>query len=154
MHNAPQVLLNLPLCFLLGVLAYLYRDYIPLSIAAAVLMIAACFFIEHPAFYAISWSYAAFVVGFHPTLFAPRLMNVTDLSYGIYITSFPIQQLLVLNNPSIQSSWLFTSSLLLTLIASAASWQYFEKPGLSYRGKFFKSVSGSFRKLKTKVIPA
>ncbi len=147
MHNAPQQLLNLPLCFLLGVFAFLYRRFIPVSITLAILLLIPCFFVSHAALYAVAWSYAAFVVGFHPKLFMPRLVNMTDLSYGIYITSFPIQQLLVLNFPSIGKSWFFVTSLLLTLIASRISWEYFEKPGLSYRGKFFSS----FGRLKSRI---
>lgn len=53
-----------------------------------------------------------------------------DSSFGIYIYSFPIQQFLIYNNPSLNSYQLFIYSFFLVFPVATVSWFYVEKPYL------------------------
>jgi len=82
-----------------------------------------------------------FVVGFcfcESARFA-NIFSKNDLSYGIYIYAFPIQQCVVMFGKEIFNSNVFFSfiiSLLITIPFSILSWKFIEKPALSFGRKF------------------
>ena len=148
--TAGEAYLNLAACFFFGMMAFHFKEYVPISIVVAVVLLSANWFFSNWALQSLTWTYAAFVVGFHPKLYISRLRDIDDLSYGIYITSFPIQQLLVMNFSGLKGYSLFFVSLALTIIASWISWRYVEERALQYRGRFFKAVRKRFsRKVAT-----
>jgi peptidoglycan/LPS O-acetylase OafA/YrhL len=56
-----------------------------------------------------------------------------DLSYGIYLYGFPIQQLLINYVPAFRhTASLFASSLLLTLPLALTSWHLIEHPAMEF----------------------
>jgi len=87
-------------------------------------IIAACHFKEYASFQ-IGVSILTLYVG---TVFKDTLINGRfDISYGIYIYAFPIQQL-VINELKMNFIFSLLLCLLLTLIAGILSWEYVEKP--------------------------
>lgn len=56
-----------------------------------------------------------------------------DYSYGIYIYSFPIQQLVLLKDSSISALGLFFTSMFFTLLVSIISYHFLEKPILNLK---------------------
>ncbi len=61
-------------------------------------------------------------------------LNGNDISYGLYLYAFPIQQLIVfLSNGTIKPLPLFLSSFAITSIFAYLSWCFIEKPCLSLK---------------------
>lgn len=62
--------------------------------------------------------------------------NTGDYSYGIYLFNFPLQQSIIAIYPDVDSWWVLMSiSIPATLMFSAFSWHYIEKPALSLKNR-------------------
>lgn len=125
--------------FLAGALLYRFRDVIPARwslVAVSVLVVlAATALPNYRVVGAIPLAYAIIVSG--ALIRNKRLRLRTDLSYGIYIYAFPIEQLLVISglaflNPII----LAIVATIATLPLAALSWFLVEKPALSLKTRF------------------
>lgn len=122
-----------------GMLCYLYRDRISLNtgygwLAAlgVVLAIATPLFTEA---LALGGAYAVLVLAFHAPRWFKRLTRKGDMSYGVYIYAFPVQQALV---PfSLSLSWPALANMALafpiTLGLAWLSWLYVEAPALRFK---------------------
>ena len=116
-------------CFLAGVGLHLCRDVVPHSgLLAVVSVIAAAAFLQ-----VANLSYlCAFPVAYltaYLGLLRPPAIPFGDLSYGVYLFHWPIQQSIVHAIPSIDSSWLMLLiSLPLTAVCAWLSWTLVEKP--------------------------
>lgn len=124
--------------FLAGMVLWAVADRLPatpllgvpsvLAIPALVLVgdVAYWIFGAIPTAYAVLWLGAVL-----PT----RVGSVNDISYGLYIYAFPVQQLLaVLHVPERLGFWGFAlTAWLLTLPLATASWFLVEKPALRLR---------------------
>jgi peptidoglycan/LPS O-acetylase OafA/YrhL len=94
---------------------------------------------------AVATTLAAFIVIPLATVYAATVrpgrvgrllaLGKNDLSFGIYIYSFPIQQSVSEQALLRGWSWLFTlaTSLVLVLAAATLSWRYIEKPALAMK---------------------
>lgn len=124
--------------FLAGTIGYIYRDMIRLSPAAALI----CVGIEIAAAITGGFSLARLLAGSYVLLWlayaAPKIKDpITahgDLSYGVYIYAFPMQQL-VAERFGWGATWLgnIALSLPLTFALAALSWRFVEKPALGMR---------------------
>ncbi|MEO8345820.1 MAG: acyltransferase [Betaproteobacteria bacterium] len=131
---------DLVVLFVLGSLAYAWRDAIPVSLplAAGVLL----FLIVNPAelargtFFAPMLTYLVLVLAYHPRLQWRAFNHFGDYSYGVYVYSFPIQQTLVERLPGINPMPLFSLAMLLTLALAALSWHGLEAPALRLKSRF------------------
>ena len=56
-----------------------------------------------------------------------------DLSYGVYVYAYPIQQLILVAWPSINSAVLLMLSVLVVLPVALLSWKFVEKPALGFK---------------------
>jgi peptidoglycan/LPS O-acetylase OafA/YrhL len=66
----------------------------------------------------------------------------TDLSYGVYIYAFPVQQLLILGGLGRMNAILFAAlATLATLPLAALSWFLIEKPALSLKSRLKRKSS-------------
>ena len=65
----------------------------------------------------------------------PEPVGWPDLSYGIYLYGFPIQQALVLLRPDWDGWTVFAASSVLTLLAAALSWYGVEAPALRLKNR-------------------
>jgi peptidoglycan/LPS O-acetylase OafA/YrhL len=127
--------------FFCGSAFFMFRASIPKSGAlfalAAVLLFASLF--------AGNAYWAALFCGTYAILFASlsfaadfRLFGRrVDLSYGVYLYGWPVQQLLLFDSKmSLSPLWLFTISLGLTSVVAFMSWKVVERPSLLLVRKF------------------
>lgn len=61
------------------------------------------------------------------------IKHVGDMSYGVYIYSFPLQQMLIAWLPNINPIQLMCLTIVSVLPISYVSWRYIEKPALSLK---------------------
>lgn len=127
-------LLRLLLVFLLGSLAYLYADRIPMrgvlaAVSAAVVVLSGFLLTDYRALGAVALTYLyLWIATCLPWAWSMR----TDLSYGMYIYHYPVFQLMALTILAGLPTPLFVVlGLLITLGPAAASWFVVEKPALA-----------------------
>ncbi|MFC5649846.1 acyltransferase family protein [Paenibacillus solisilvae] len=123
------------LSFFVGMLYYLYRSKIPQNIYLFVASLLSCvaslqfgFFNE---IFPIIGGYAIFYFALTPGIKLHGISKFGDLSYGVYIFAFPVQQLVTyfMKNDLIPIQN-FLISLPLILILSFISWHLVERPFL------------------------
>src|SRR5450631_549649 len=132
--------LLLVVCFLAGVVMFLYRDIIPWSgkLAAASAMIAMTLVSVIPlGDYAAPVPIAYMTVYLGLTNFRRAgLLRYGDLSYGIFLYGFVVQQTVAHVLPWSRYWYLnFAISLPLTVLVAAVSWRYVERPALGLRSQ-------------------
>lgn len=133
----PQLVPRFVLVFLLGALAYLFADRVPVSgglaLASAALTLQACLWLEEyrlvaaiPFAYVCLWAAACFPAKGHLRY---------DLSYGLYVYHFPLQQVLIVMGVAgaLGKIPFALLSLPLALIPAAASWILVERPAMGFR---------------------
>lgn len=131
--------IRLAACFFSGMTFYLWRNRIPLSpvlcgVSFGVLFLTA----THPRWFnaalPLFGSYALFYLAFDPRIRLHGFARRGDLSYGIYLYAFPIQQLLVhFFRLELTPLRLFLATFPLTLLCAALSWHLVEKPSLKLK---------------------
>src|ERR1700722_19963375 len=124
--------------FLAGALLYRFRDVIParwsLVVVSLVIVLAALLLPNYRVVGAIPLTYAIIVSG--ALIHTKRLTLRTDLSYGVYIYAFPIQQLLVICGLAFLHPGVFAViATLATLPLAALSWFLVEKPAVSLKSR-------------------
>ena len=97
-----DIILNigrLTMMFCIGAFYYLYQDKIPICwqmlLASIVCLVAASYFIDYEIAFALFGSYIVIYIGFQDWKIARLYDKVGDLSYGVYVISFLVQQLVV-----------------------------------------------------------
>ncbi|WP_415062052.1 acyltransferase family protein [Bdellovibrio sp.] len=128
--------LSLPICFGSGMLAYLYRDKFYLSIPVAFMVLASLYLTENWLIRALAYIYAAYVFGYHPKLYIKNLNFKNDISYGVYVLSWPIQQSLIYTKTVSNPYALFLLSMTIVVPLAIFSWKMIEKPALRFKDKF------------------
>jgi peptidoglycan/LPS O-acetylase OafA/YrhL len=126
--------------FAAGAVLHQYRDVIParwslVALSAAIVVAAGVFVPNYRVIAAIPLAYAVVVSG--ALIHNPRLRLRTDLSYGVYIYAWPMQQLLVICGLGFLAPVPFTIvAALATLPLAALSWFHVEKRALSLKTRF------------------
>lgn len=134
------------LYFFLGALVYYFRDYIrhfgKLFVLFLVCYIVLIYFSSD---YARIGNYFLIVSLTFYVSFLPGKTNeigkIGDLSYGLYIYSFPIQQVIIMLLPNISVFTYFVLSLLGVIPIAYASWHLIEKPFLKLKSLTQKQES-------------
>jgi len=144
---------KLGLFFTVGMCFYLYGDKIILSakvcLLAFTVLVLGIIFADFIITFAIAGSYIIFYLAFQKKCIASWYDKVGDLSYGIYIMAFPIQQT-VLDYMGIPTEHYNTLTMnpylnmLITLVVlvplAYLSWHFVEEPCLKLKNKsFFKA---------------
>jgi peptidoglycan/LPS O-acetylase OafA/YrhL len=125
--------------FFAGMAFCLYRRQIPYSRGLLNLCLAAMVILSFAgAGLAVALpvvgTYALFYLAFVPRSATRSGARRADLSYGIYLYAFPIQQLLIMHSGRHLNPYsLFLASLTLTLPFALLSWHRIEKPALRLR---------------------
>lgn len=122
--------------FAAGALVYRHRDHIPvrwpLVSLAAVVVVAAAWLPNYRVVAALPVAYLVIVAGAglrHPVF---RLRN--DISYGVYIYAFPVQQALAVFGLYALPPLAFGAATVIpTVLLATASWWLIEKPALRLR---------------------
>lgn len=136
-----ETALRLPLIFGCGSLAYLYRHKLPLNAGLVLGLVAAAAGARllAPAFYPtllfVGSAYLFLWVAMAPGLSHPALEPPGDISYGVYLYGWPVQQSLQFLFPA-TSGWLMLGpALAITGVVAAASWLLVEKPALALKNR-------------------
>ncbi|MFM6853652.1 MAG: acyltransferase family protein [Sphingopyxis sp.] len=133
--------LRLAGCFVLGCLAYRFRQHVRLSMVGMVAAwaVALVAYAVSDFWPAASWAlcYSILCVAFCPWPGAGRLRALPDYSYGIYIYAFPVMVLLHLWQPGMGHAMLASANLLGTVILAGLSWHMVEKPALTLARRHF-----------------
>jgi len=119
--------------FALGALAFLWRDRLPLSFAAAGLLLAAALAAPaalRPAAIAAALAYGTLVVAVRPAGRIRAFNRAGDYSYGIYVYAVPVQALAVWALGPMTPAWNIAVALPATLALAALSWHLVERPAL------------------------
>jgi peptidoglycan/LPS O-acetylase OafA/YrhL len=147
--------IRLVLMFLLGAASYLYADRIPVrgdlaAAAAGLLLVSLGLFDDYRVLGAAPLAYLLLWAG---TCLLPPWSMRADLSYGIYIYHWPLQQILVLTALGTAPAVVFVPvSIALALLPAAASWYLVERPALRHKNS---SLPDRFaRRLATAFAPA
>jgi peptidoglycan/LPS O-acetylase OafA/YrhL len=142
--SIPQLVVRCAIMFAAGALLYHFQDMIParwsLVAVSVVIVLAAGLLPDYRVVAAIPLAYAVIVSG--ALIHNKRLRLRTDLSYGVYIYAFPIQQLLVICglvklNPLV----FFVFSTIATLPLAALSWFLVEKRAMSLKARLMQKRS-------------
>lgn len=132
-----ETMLRLPLIFYTGGLIYLWRERLPLSLAGlAVAMVLTALLSATPVYKAALYvvtAWGVLVLAMAPVLTGWRSEPPADLSYGVYLYGWPIQQSFVALFPTAAALTLFLPSLAVTVLVAAASWYWVEKPALGLK---------------------
>jgi peptidoglycan/LPS O-acetylase OafA/YrhL len=130
--------------FLAGALVHQFRNGIParwsLVLVSVVIVLAASLLPDYRLIAAVPLAYAIIVSG--ALIHNERLQLRTDLSYGVYIYAFPIQQLLViggLGSINLVAFWVISAAASVPI--AALSWFLVEKPAMSLKSRFIETRS-------------
>lgn len=128
--------------FAAGALLYQWRDKIParwwlVAVSAVVVALGGTLLPHYRLLGGIPLAYAVIVSG--ALLRNKRLRLRTDLSYGVYIYAFPIQQLLVICWPGRPNAVVHAAvAAMATLPLAALSWYLVEKPAMSLKSRLLR----------------
>lgn len=128
--------LNLAACFGMGTIFCLFKEKVPINIPLALFAFILCFIFEDTYLRYLSLGYAAFVCGYHPKLYIHHLNFKDDLSYAIYVLSFPVQQTLVYTRATKDPITLFFLTMIIVAPLAIVSWRLVERPSLKLKGKW------------------
>lgn len=128
--------------FLAGALLYRFRDVIParwsLVAVSLFIVLAASPLPNYRVVAAVPLAYAIVVSG--ALIHSKRLRLRTDLSYGVYVYAFPIQQLLVVCGfMTLNPIFFALIATTATLPLAALSWVVVEKPAMSLKHRFLRT---------------
>lgn len=129
---------NVTAYFMAGSLFWLRRDEIPLSPWLVIAVLGLCMLFHgtdkfHIAFFA-ALVYITFYIGF---MRFPNWLHITrtDLSYGVYLYGWPVQQVFVAVFPGQGALMNTLLSTVVVFCIAALSWHLVEKPALSFKTK-------------------
>lgn len=126
--------------FLAGMCFWLWRDKIPFSkwIASASLLILFISSYLNPWFailLPIFGLYLLLWIGYGPKIPFTEWTQKTDLSYGVYLYAYPVQQLIAMQKP-LREPWInITIATPIVLVLAYLSWHYVEKRFLAMKSR-------------------
>jgi len=142
-------LIPLSLYFGAGMLFFLFKDKIPLRLSFGLLLLVlwavSFYFGRGETFAFIFVPYIIFSFVFTPNRILGQTGKLGDFSYGTYIYSFPIQQVIIqLFNANISIGLLMALSFLFTIPFAMFSWFVIERRALRLKDRLFprRSLDG------------
>ena len=154
----PQLAVRSAIMFSAGAVMYQWREVIParwsLVAVSVVIVLAASQLPDYRVVGALPLAYAVIVTG---TLLKNRRLRLrTDLSYGVYIYAFPIQQLLAVCGLAalLHPTLFFVVAAAATLPLAALSWFVIEKPSMSLKRRLRTKWSAPIASSADEVLPA
>ncbi|MCV7409165.1 acyltransferase [Mycobacterium florentinum] len=135
----PQLAARSAIMFAAGAVMFQWKDVIPARwslVAASVVIVVASAAVlpDYRVAAALPLAYAVIVSG--ALIRHKRTTLRTDLSYGVYIYAFPIQQMLaVLGLTGLHPALFFVIAFLSTLPLAAMSWFWIEKPAMALKSR-------------------
>lgn len=134
--------------FAFGAFCYINRSVIPVHFSILGILLTAAVLL-HNTHYSLlllnmALSYGVIWFAYYPSDVIRRFNLFGDISYGLYIYAFPIQQTIVYISGNILPIQIFALSLPLTMIPAMLSWYFIEKPALSLKGRIFHKTKKAF----------
>lgn len=127
------------LLFMLGAFFYVNRHRLYLRFDLLSLLVLLVYFSAGHQFStylkAICFAYLVLLLALHPKCKLPSIDRWGDISYGLYIYAFPVQQMIAHLIPKIQPMTMFLLSSLITIILAILSWHLVEKPALKMKAR-------------------
>jgi peptidoglycan/LPS O-acetylase OafA/YrhL len=143
LHFGQLAILDLPTLFFAGAVIQLWQPPLSarLAIPAAILWLASLFTAFYPLLSATAGAYLVIYIALAPSLKLPNLATNGDLSYGVYIFAWPIQQTITLLMGA-HANWLINNLITLPLVLAFAwmSWHVIEAPALRLKTKNFSDI--------------
>lgn len=139
--------------FLAGAVLYLWRDRVTVAssmlISACTLVVLLAALDAFPGLAGLPVAYALIVLSIRLPL--RRIGARNDVSYGVYIYAFPLQQMLAIALvPAGAPVALFVAfSVILTVPFAWGSWLLIERPALRFKDLFTRTARGSLTTLAT-----
>jgi peptidoglycan/LPS O-acetylase OafA/YrhL len=145
-------LLRFWFAFGLGATAYQFRKSLPHSIPVTTFWMSLTGAVFISAIGGACECFAAILATCAATLFFAQipigrlrtLTNRFDLSYGVYITAWPITQILVARAPWLPFGVMLTMVMAMSLTLAFASWMLIEKPALGFRPRLIAAYKRLF----------
>ncbi len=138
-----ETALRLPLIFLVGGLIYLWREKVPLSLAGlALAVVATALLVSTPLYKPMLYlvtAWASIVLALAPVLTQRPTEPRADLSYGVYLYGWPVQQALVALWPMAGAWMLLGPALALTAVVATLSWYLVENPALGLKRRLISA---------------
>ena len=139
--------LRLILFFMAGVGFYINRDHIPFGIGAFAVI--AVGFVLAPKgsgveklVYVALVTYATLGLALTRRLPLIDLKPMGDLSYGVYLYAFPVQQALIHGFPNLFGAWpLVAAATVVSCLLAAASWWLVERNALGFKKRLLERLS-------------
>lgn len=132
---------NLFRFFAAGMLLYLYRESVPLKPSYAFVSILLLIFSTYIGLFVeafiIFGSYLTIYLSYNTKVKIYNFSKYGDVSYGLYIFAFPIQQIVTqMNGGTMNHLVNFTTSAIITLILAFLSWHFVEKNFMKLKGYY------------------
>ena len=128
-----------PLFFAIGGFFYVNRDFIPLNPAMLIAFILFMALVPgagaNQALVCLFISYLIFFIVFFPPLYAIPTDRLGDISYGVYIYAFPVQQLIAHFYTGVSPIAMLAISLPVVIGMAYLSWRVVERPALRLKGR-------------------
>jgi peptidoglycan/LPS O-acetylase OafA/YrhL len=124
--------------FFFSALLYLHRDRVPLhrglALAALVLWIVGASIWGFGALICVGIPYLVLYAAYRAPAAVRALTRRGDVSYGLYLLAFPVQQVVVHLAPGIGPYAMIAISFPLTYLLATLSWHLVERPALRLKG--------------------
>ena len=137
--KAVQTSLRLPFLFGIGAIFFLYRDEVRITSWIVLMLVAATWLAQDTAFYkALSFATGAYGIiwlAVAPGLSSRAFDLKTDLSYGVYLLGWPVQQTLQAFSPHMPIEAMLPIAVVLSLLVALVSWHAVEKPALGLKAR-------------------
>jgi peptidoglycan/LPS O-acetylase OafA/YrhL len=138
LHYGQHAGLDLGALFFAGAVLYLWRPPLSLTFGfvALVLWLISLFCSGYPLISDTAGAYLCICLGLAPGLKLPNLAKYGDLSYGVYIFAWPIQQTITLVMGA-HANWIVNNLITVPLVLALAyaSWHFIESPALALKNR-------------------
>ncbi|MEP7156444.1 MAG: acyltransferase [Betaproteobacteria bacterium] len=127
-------------CFLLGMLLFALRERVPLHGGVVIALMAAILLLKQyqppgRMLVCVTVAYTALWLALHRRVRLPVPDRIGDISYGLYLYAYPIQQTLVWLMPGVRPPVLFAAAFAVTSVVAWVSWHLLEKKALKLKGR-------------------
>jgi len=138
LHYGQHAGLDLGALFFAGAVLYLWRPPLSLTFGfvALILWLISLFCSGYPLISDTAGAYLCICLGLAPGLKLPNLAKYGDLSYGVYIFAWPIQQTITLVMGA-HANWIVNNLITVPLVLALAyaSWHFIESPALALKNR-------------------
>ncbi|MCV6546637.1 MAG: acyltransferase [Cohaesibacter sp.] len=144
--------------FAAGAVLFAWSDLIARNLSVALALALGTAFLVHTPFYdfalRLSLPYLVYCFAFSQIAVLRKSRGLPDISYGIYIYGFPVQQGLSALYAQSLGFWTLTAlSLLITVLLAIFSWYAIEHPSLTRKRQGEELILAQVRKFKAKILP-